>query len=125
MPGQRRRRRKAAEEWERQKARDTAAGPWEVVFSTQDEAEWEVFRRRMNASGWEGGDGTEWRIDVWCGRLTSPTTYVARRRALPGAGLPDPGGGAREAEGSAVGGPVAGGSAAEGSAAEGSGPVAE
>ncbi|MGW5434493.1 hypothetical protein ACWET9_46520 [Streptomyces sp. NPDC004059] len=75
MPGQRKRKRKQADERQRADARfapDT--GHWEVLFETQDESEWRAHIHRLRASD-EQIDWTAVRLDTLCGRLAQPTTY--------------------------------------------------
>jgi hypothetical protein len=67
MPGQRKRKRKRQQREER-------AGHWEVVFNTQDEAEWLAFKHRF-LSGREAPDPSMIRVDIFCGRLAQPTGY--------------------------------------------------
>ncbi|MFJ4186721.1 hypothetical protein [Kitasatospora sp. NPDC089509] len=84
MPGQRARRRKRDEErrrrQERRAAVEATAGPWEVLFSTQDPAEHRAFVRQLH----EGGlpEDVELACDMLCGRLVRPTWYQVRMRRL-------------------------------------------
>ncbi|MFD9540109.1 hypothetical protein [Streptomyces sp. NPDC060022] len=75
MPGQRKRKREAA----RRAAADPGpAGRWEVVFETQDEAEWRAYARRVR--DWrETADPSTLRLDTLCGRSVQPTTYRLSR----------------------------------------------
>ncbi|MDX3520353.1 hypothetical protein [Streptomyces scabiei] len=50
------------------------AGRWEVLFETQDEAEWHTHLRRLRASD-DRIDWTAVRLDRLCGRHTHPTTF--------------------------------------------------
>ncbi|MFD4692263.1 hypothetical protein [Streptomyces sp. NPDC058463] len=75
MPGQRKRKREAAR---RAAAYPGRAGRWEVVFETQDEAEWQAYVRRVRDSR-ETADPSELRLDTLCGRSVQPTTYRLSR----------------------------------------------
>ncbi|MEU8511729.1 hypothetical protein AB0C76_09095 [Kitasatospora sp. NPDC048722] len=83
MPGQRNRRRKQEEELRRQSearaAAGAAAGPWEVLFSTEDHREFRAFVHRLYASGDLPTDA-EVVHDMLCGRLVHPTVYRLRMR---------------------------------------------
>ncbi|MEU6222043.1 hypothetical protein ABZ845_31795 [Streptomyces sp. NPDC047022] len=75
MPGQRKRRRHQQDEVQRAAARFARdAGRWEVLFETQDEAEWHAHIRRLRASDTQI-DWTSVRVDRLCGRLTQPTMF--------------------------------------------------
>ncbi|MFG3281668.1 hypothetical protein [Streptomyces sp. NPDC048111] len=71
MPGQRKRKRQRERE---AGARSPQAGRWEPVFSTEDERELRSEARRLCA---ERGltDPSMLRVDMFCGRLQSPTSY--------------------------------------------------
>ncbi|MFI0780129.1 hypothetical protein [Streptomyces sp. NPDC021212] len=72
MPGQRKRRRHRQQEFA------AGAGRWEVIFETQDAAEWRARPARM----WAGQEPVDWssvRVDTLCGRSTRPTTYRLSR----------------------------------------------
>ncbi|MEU8464575.1 hypothetical protein [Streptomyces sp. NPDC029003] len=79
MPGQRKRKRGQYAD-ARQAAAPSAsgAGRWEVLFETQDEAEWRAHIHRLRASGTRT-DWTLLRMDTFCGRLIHPTTYRLSR----------------------------------------------
>ncbi|MGV9356265.1 hypothetical protein [Streptomyces misionensis] len=69
MPGQRKRKRR-----QQAAGAGSGAGHWQVVFETQDRAEWQAYLRRLRA----GPEPTDWsttRVDTLCGRLAHPTTY--------------------------------------------------
>ncbi|MFH9089799.1 hypothetical protein [Streptomyces sp. NPDC017673] len=53
-----------------------AAGQWEVVVETRDQAEMRTRLRRLRETGI---DGSMIRIDTLCGRLEMPTTYRLSR----------------------------------------------
>ncbi|MFD8274599.1 hypothetical protein [Streptomyces flaveolus] len=75
MPGQRKRRRAEQDARRRATARTTpGTGHWDVVFETQDAAQWHARLRALRA-GEERIDWTMARIDTLCGRLSQPTTY--------------------------------------------------
>ncbi|MEU0343584.1 hypothetical protein ABZ092_32685 [Streptomyces bobili] len=75
MPGQRKRRRQQQDEVRRAAARFAPdEGHWEVLFETQDEAEWHARVRRLRASDTQI-DWTAVRVDRLCGRQTQPTTF--------------------------------------------------
>ncbi|MEU2602513.1 hypothetical protein ABZ678_02000 [Streptomyces hirsutus] len=75
MPGQRKRRRQQQNEVQRSAARFAPeAGRWEVLFETQDEAEWHAHIRRLRASDTQI-DWTAVRVGRLCGRQTQPTTF--------------------------------------------------
>ncbi|OKI21808.1 hypothetical protein [Streptomyces sp. CB03911] len=75
MPGQRKRRRHQQEEARRAAERFAPAqGHWEVVFSTQDETEWQRGLRVLRATDTRI-DWSAVRIDILCGRVVQPTTY--------------------------------------------------
>ncbi|MFF2076003.1 hypothetical protein ACFVXG_14735 [Kitasatospora sp. NPDC058162] len=84
MPGQRARKRKQAEELRRWSERRAAAGPWEVLHSTEDPAEHRAFVRQLYEAGVP--DDVEVVCDVLCGRLVQPTWYRVRTRRLDGGG---------------------------------------
>ncbi|MET7366413.1 hypothetical protein ABZS61_11375 [Streptomyces sp. NPDC005566] len=74
MPGQRKRKREAAG---RAAAESGRAGRWEVVFETQDEADWRAYVRRVRAG--REVDLSMLRLDTLCGRSVQPTTYRLSR----------------------------------------------
>lgn len=74
MPGQRKRKRKAAG---RAAVDPGSAGRWEVVFETQDEADWRAYVRRVRAG--REVDLSMLRLDTLCGRSVQPTTYRLSR----------------------------------------------
>ncbi|MGW0932034.1 hypothetical protein [Streptomyces sp. NPDC002644] len=79
MPGQGKRRRRQRESAERDAARFAPdAGRWEVLFETQDDAEWREHLHRLRRSE-PGIDWTAVRLDRFCGRATGPTTYRLSR----------------------------------------------
>ncbi|MFF3072442.1 hypothetical protein [Kitasatospora sp. NPDC057936] len=84
MAGQRNRRRKQDEELRRQSearaAVEAAAGPWEVLFSTEDHQELKAFVQRLHADGLP--PDAEVVTDMLCGRLLHPTVYRLRMRRL-------------------------------------------
>nr|WSX51352.1 hypothetical protein OG409_21865 [Streptomyces sp. NBC_00974] len=71
MPGQRKRKR--SRERAHQRTANTP-GRWEPLFSTEDHAELQAYVRRLYAEG-TVTDPSLLRIDVFCGRLTHPTTH--------------------------------------------------
>lgn len=75
MPGQRKRKREAAR---RAAADPRSAGRWEVVFETQDEAEWRAYARSVRDRR-ETADPSTLRLDTLCGRSVHPTTYRLSR----------------------------------------------
>jgi hypothetical protein len=75
MPGQRKRKREGRR---RAEAFAAGAGHWEVVFETQDEAEWRAYMGHVRTSR-ELGDLSTLRMDTLCGRLIHPTTYRLSR----------------------------------------------
>ncbi|MER7754426.1 hypothetical protein [Kitasatospora sp. NPDC097643] len=89
MPGQGKRRRRQRERIERNAARFAPeAGHWEVLFETQDEAQWHAHIRRLRASDPQI-DWSAMRLEMFCGRLTQPTTHRLSRFVPDPA--PDPG----------------------------------
>ncbi|MEV7025903.1 hypothetical protein [Kitasatospora sp. NPDC093558] len=84
MPGQRNRRRKQEDELRRQgearAAVEATAGPWEVLFSTEDHRELKAFVQRLYRDGLP--PDTEVVSDMLCGRLVHPTVYRLRMRRL-------------------------------------------
>ncbi|MCX4550880.1 hypothetical protein OG204_12820 [Streptomyces sp. NBC_01387] len=70
MPGQRKRR----NQQRGGPLRGAGAGRWEVVFETQDAAEWQSAVPRIRA---ERGltDASMLRVETLCGRTEQPTTY--------------------------------------------------
>ncbi|MGC0423165.1 hypothetical protein [Embleya sp. AB8] len=79
MPGQRKRKQRHQEQARRNAARFAPdAGHWEVVFTTRDESEWNAYIRRLRAED-PGPDRSALSMDIFCGRLTHPTTYRLRR----------------------------------------------
>ncbi|MCX5214012.1 hypothetical protein OG689_32915 [Kitasatospora sp. NBC_00240] len=79
MPGQRKRRRHQEEEARRAAERFAPAqGRWEVIFSTQDEAQWQERLRVLRATDTRI-DWSAVRIDILCGRVVQPTTYQLSR----------------------------------------------
>ncbi|MFC4958460.1 hypothetical protein ACFPFX_19435 [Streptomyces mauvecolor] len=71
MPGQRKRKRQRERAAQ---ARSPRAGRWEPLFSTRDEAELRAHVQRLRAEG-ELTDPSMMRVDMFCGRLQSPTSY--------------------------------------------------
>ncbi|QLJ02443.1 hypothetical protein HZZ00_16350 [Streptomyces sp. NEAU-sy36] len=69
MPGQRKRKRRQQAAGAR-----SGAGHWQVVFETQDRAEWQAYLSRLRARP-EPADWSTTRVDTLCGRLAHPTTY--------------------------------------------------
>ncbi|MGZ9935498.1 hypothetical protein ACXNSR_37110 [Streptomyces sp. NC-S4] len=88
MPGQRKRKRRQAAEWQRLAARTSPdAGRWEVVFETRDSAELRTHLRRLREAG---TDVSMVRIDMLCGRLEYPSGYrVSRFVTNPARGSDD------------------------------------
>jgi hypothetical protein len=76
MPGQRKRKRRAAEARQLHAARyaEYAKGRWQVVYETQDYHEWQAYIRRLRAER-TYDDASTLRLDTLCGRLVHPTTY--------------------------------------------------
>ncbi|MEV4561940.1 hypothetical protein AB0K51_33860 [Kitasatospora sp. NPDC049285] len=76
MPGQRKRKRRRQEARQEHAARyaEYRNGPWQVVFETQDYAEWPAHVHRLRAER-RYDDESKLRLDVLCGRLVYPTTY--------------------------------------------------
>ncbi|WP_307517752.1 hypothetical protein [Streptomyces umbrinus] len=94
MPGQRKRKRQRRDEAERAAACFASdVGRWEVLFETQDGAEWRAHIRRLRASDTQI-DWSAVRVDTFCGRTVQPTTFrlslfVPNSGPGPGRGSPD------------------------------------
>lgn len=73
MPGQRKRKQKQRRDWERSRP-DRVPGHWEPLFSTQVHSELKEFTRRLHEEG-TVTDPAQLRIDMFCGRLTHPSSY--------------------------------------------------
>ncbi|MFJ4849330.1 hypothetical protein [Streptomyces sp. NPDC088733] len=73
VPGQRKRKRRVREEYERAAAA-VAGWRWEVLYETEDSAE---VRARLHALAEERPevDLRHVRVDTWCGRFPSPPFY--------------------------------------------------
>lgn len=75
VPGQRKRKRREREDREQAAVRFAPeAGHWDVLFETQDDAEFRAHLRSLRA----GNERIDWsavRVDTLCGRSTHPTTY--------------------------------------------------
>ncbi|MFJ3876819.1 hypothetical protein ACIPW5_05105 [Streptomyces sp. NPDC090077] len=79
MPGQRKRKRQQQVEAERYAARFAdREGRWEVLFETQDSAEFRAYVRQLRVSE-PGLDESAVRVDTLCGRLVHPTSYRLSR----------------------------------------------
>ncbi|MGW6833326.1 hypothetical protein ACWGCI_07925 [Streptomyces sp. NPDC054949] len=91
MPGQRARREREAAARRRRAER---AGHWERRFVTDDRTR---FREEAEALRHQGFADEDIRIDMLCGRLTHPTTYVLSVFVADPGPDPDQGGGSGRA----------------------------
>ncbi|MEU5386786.1 hypothetical protein [Kitasatospora cineracea] len=87
MPGQHRRKRRQEAARRRQAAR-YEGWQWHPLYSTQDYAEFTAYFRRLRAE--RTHDEERLRLDMFCGRLTHPTTYRISVLMPPDAPPPPP-----------------------------------